>query len=175
MVDANSSCREPEWAATWLRLVFVPSMERKMKIKECMTHDVHLVAPDDTLRDAALEMIEIDAGVLPVSQGDRLVGMITDRDIAVRGVALGHDPSTKVCEIMSDEVKYCFADDNVEDVLENMGDIQLRRMPVLDDHKRLVGIVSITDLAAASEERAGATLGEIARPSGLHSQSVYPR
>ncbi len=98
--------------------------------------------------------------------------MITDRDIAVRGVALGKGPETKIADVMSEEVKYCFENDDVEAVLENLGDIQLRRLPVLSKEKRLVGIVSIGDLAESVENgAAGPALAEISRPGGAHSQS----
>jgi CBS domain-containing protein len=145
-----------------------------MKISECMTRDVQLATPEDTLAEAARCMARLDAGVLPVSENDRLVGMITDRDIAVRGVAEGKGPETRVGEVMNTEVKYCFDDQEVDDVLRNMGDLQLRRMPVLDHDKRLVGIVSLGDLAAMSHPRpAGEALSDISRPGGQHSQATH--
>ena len=144
-----------------------------MRINECMTRDVRMVDPDETLAKAALAMAEIDAGILPVAKDDRLVGMITDRDIAIRGVARGRGPDAKVGEVMSPEVKYCFIDDDAEDVLNNLAEIQVRRLPVLDRSKRLVGIVSIGDLAGNGEPvHVGEVLGEIARPSGQHSQTA---
>src|SRR3546814_10334410 len=90
-------------------------------------------------------MADIDTGFLPVADNDRLIGIVTDRDIAIRGVAAGRRPEASIREVMSDEVKYCFDDQDVDDVLENMGDIQVRRLPVVDRDKRLVGIVSLTD------------------------------
>ena len=142
-----------------------------MKVSECMTNDVRIVDPDETLQDAAQAMADIDAGILPVGEGDRLIGIITDRDIAVRGVGRGRSPNTKVRDVMSPEVKYCFIDEEAEEVLENMAEIQVRRLPVLDRDKRLVGIISITDFAGTGEAaHAGEALGDIARPSGLHSQ-----
>ena len=150
-----------------------PVLEDIMRVQECMTRDVRIVDPAETLQDAARAMVDIDAGFLPVGENDRLVGIITDRDIAVRAVALGRQPSAKIGEVMSDEVCYCYADDDVDTVLETMGNLQVRRLPVLDRDKRLVGIVSITDLACNGEAaRAGEALGDIARPSGLHSQIV---
>ena len=92
-------------------------------------------------------MAEIDAGALPVGENDRLVGMITDRDIAVRAVADGKGPDTPIREIMTTEVKYCFEDDEIDEVALNMADIQVRRLPVLNDQKRLVGIISLGDIA----------------------------
>ncbi len=141
-----------------------------MKINECMTRDVRVISPEDTIERAAQIMGQIDAGVLPVSDGDRLVGMITDRDIAVRGVAEGCGPDAKVRDIMSQEVLYCFDDEETDEVLENMGEIQVRRMPVVDHDKRLVGIVSIGDLSKRERRDSGAALSEITRPSARHSQ-----
>lgn len=144
-----------------------------MKVSECMSHDVRIAAPDNTMQSAAQAMADIDAGFLPVADDDRLIGIVTDRDIAIRGVAAGQPPETSIREVMSEEVKYCFDDQEVEDVLENMSDIQLRRLPVVDRDKRLVGIVSITDLAGNGDKaRAGEALSDIARPSAQHSQSV---
>jgi CBS domain-containing protein len=144
-----------------------------MKISECMSRDVRVAAPDNTMQSAAQIMADIDAGFLPVADNDRLIGIVTDRDIAIRGVAAGRPPEASIRDVMSSEVKYCFEDDDADDVLENMSDIQVRRLPVVDREKRLVGIVSITDLAVNGDTaRAGAALGDIARPSGLHSQTV---
>jgi CBS domain-containing protein len=141
-----------------------------MKVKELMTRDVRVISPDDTIERAAQLMGQIDAGVLPVGDNDRLVGMITDRDIAIRGVAEGCSPDAKVRDIMSQEVCYCFDDADADDVLENMAEIQVRRMPVINHDKRLVGIVSITDIAKEEEREAGEALRDITRPSALHSQ-----
>lgn len=140
-----------------------------MQISECMTRNVEVANPDDTIQHAAQIMDRIDAGVLPVGQDDRLVGMITDRDIAIRAVAKGRECDTPVREAMSSQVMYCYADDDAEDVLENMGDQQLRRMPVVDRDKRLVGIVSIGDLAKRDERDTGEALRVIAQPGGLHA------
>jgi CBS domain-containing protein len=137
-----------------------------------MTRHVRVVGPDETLADAASAMAESDVGILPVADGDRMVGMITDRDIAVRGIARNKGPDAKVREVMTTEVLYCFEDDDVEDVLDNMGEIQVRRLPVVNAEKRLVGIVSLSDLADASETQAGEALCLIARQGGLHTQSL---
>lgn len=145
-----------------------------MKVKDCMTNDVKMTTPGHTLREAAKMMAELDAGVLPVSDGDRLVGMITDRDIAVRGVAAGKGPDTKVGEVMSKEIKYCFDHEDVVDVLRNMGSIQVRRLPVLNSAKRLVGIISLGDLATnGAAVMAGNALNEISQPGGEHSQTRH--
>src|SRR5260221_4296661 len=144
-----------------------------MKISECMTRTVRLVDPGETLRVAARLMSDIDAGILPVAEDDRLIGIITDRDIAIRAVGTGRPPDARIRDVMSPEVKYCFADDDVDDILHNMAELQIRRLPVVDRDKRLVGIVSISDLAGSGEvARAGETLTEITRPSGLHSQAL---
>jgi CBS domain-containing protein len=141
-----------------------------MKISECMTPDVRLVSPDDTIERAAQIMGSADTGVLPVSDGDRLVGMITDRDIAIRGVAEGCGPSARVGEIMSREVRYCYDDAETDEVLDNMAQIQVRRMPVVNHEKRLVGIISLADLDRDRPGEAGQALRDITRPSGLHNQ-----
>ena len=141
-----------------------------MKISECMTPDVRLVSPDDTIEHAAQIMGSADTGVLPVSDGDRLVGMITDRDIAIRGVAEGCGPSARVGDIMSREVRYCYDDAETEDVLDNMAQIQVRRMPVVNHEKRLVGIISLAGLDRDRPGEAGQALRDITRPSGLHNQ-----
>src|SRR5689334_16875807 len=114
----------------------VQTREAPVKVKDCMTNDVRIATPEETLRDAAKMMAELDAGILPVADGDRLVGMVTDRDIAIRGVAAGKGPDAKVREVMSAEVKYCFDHEDIADVLRNMGNIQVRRLPVLNSAKR---------------------------------------
>jgi CBS domain-containing protein len=146
-----------------------------MLISEVMSREVKIASPNQSIQDAALIMVEIDAGVIPVGEGDRLVGMITDRDIAVRAVAAGKPPKTPIAEIMSPEVKYCFDSDNTEAVAKNMADIRLRRLPVLNREKRLVGIVSLADIAIdEGPENAGRALSGISQPGGQHSQSEYP-
>jgi CBS domain-containing protein len=143
-----------------------------MRVSEVMCPDVRIARADQTIRDAAKMMAEIDAGSLPVSDGDRLIGMITDRDIAVRAVAAGKGANTPIREIMTEQVLYCFEDEDVGHVVENMGEIQVRRLPVMNRQKRLVGIVSIGDLAIAhSPESAGVALMGIAQPGGPHTQS----
>lgn len=133
-----------------------------MKIAELMTPDVEVIRPDDTLHTAARMMADLDAGILPVGENDRLVGMITDRDITVRAVAEGRDPEkTTVRETMSDQVRYCFDDENPQEVAQKMGAWQVRRLPVLNRDKRLVGIVSLGDLVIGAEEPAKEALKEI--------------
>ena len=118
-----------------------------MKVSEVMTPDVRLTDPDQTIRDAASEMADADVGSLPVGENDRLIGMITDRDIALRAVAEGRDPQTKVREVMTQKIQYCFADDDVEDVAQTMENLGVRRLPVLNRDKRLVGIVTWNKVA----------------------------
>jgi CBS domain-containing protein len=139
-----------------------------------MTRDVRLIKPDQSIREAARAMAELDIGVLPVEENDRLVGMITDRDITVRAVAQGLGPDTPVREVMSPEVKYCFEDQSIDEVTESMGENRIRRLPVLNRDKRLVGILSLGDLAIdeTAQDEAGEALGRISRPGGLHSQSL---
>jgi CBS domain-containing protein len=146
--------------------------EEEMIVRNVMYSNVRLVAPEDSVSDAARIMAEIDAGVLPVGDGDRLVGMLTDRDIALRVVGRNRGPDTPVSEAMTQEVRYCFEDEDVQHVCRNMGDQQLHRLPVLDRDKRLVGIISLGDVAFEGEEIAGVgdALAEISRPTGQHSQ-----
>ena len=144
-----------------------------MKIREAMTSDVRTVGLDSTIREAARLMAETDVGALPVAAGDRLAGMVTDRDIAVRAIAIGKGPETTVGEVMTNEVLYCFDDDDIADVCENMADMQIRRLPVVNADKRLVGIVSLADIADASRAQvAGEVLEGITRPGGRHNQSL---
>ena len=144
-----------------------------MRVSEAMSHDVRVANPDQTIRDAARMMSEIDAGVLPVGENDRLVGMITDRDIAVRAVAQDKPPSTKVRDVMSREVLYCYDDQDLDEVAVNMGDEQVRRMPVVNRDKRLVGIISLGDLAqTANAKTAGRAVADISSPGGQHTQKA---
>ena len=142
-----------------------------MKIRDAMTRDAKLTSPDDTIRHAAQMMKECDCGVLPVADGDRLVGMITDRDIAVRCIADGKGPDTKVRDAMTQEVMYCFDDEDIHHVCQNMAEIQVRRLPVVNRDKQLVGIVSLSDLAK-KEANAAKALRGIARPSEQHNQAA---
>ena len=144
-----------------------------MRVSDAMTRDVRLANPSQTIRQAAQMMGEIDAGVLPIQENDKLVGMVTDRDICIRAVAEGKSPDTKIREVMSREVLYCFEDQDVDEVAHNMGDIKVRRLPVVNRQKRLVGIFSLGDLARCEEEAAGHTMASVAEPGGAHSQSMH--
>jgi CBS domain-containing protein len=144
-----------------------------MQVCEVMTRAVSIANPEQSIQDAAKLMIDIDAGVLPVGEDDRLVGMITDRDIATRAIAAGKGPQTKVRDVMSVEVMYCFDDEELGDVARHMGEQQVRRLPVLNRDKRLVGIVSLGDLAVSQESGAASRAIEgVSQPGGPHSQSA---
>jgi CBS domain-containing protein len=133
-----------------------------------MTRDVEVIRPDATLQEAAERMRSLDVGPLPVCDGDRLVGMVTDRDIAVRGTAAGKDPATtQVQEVMTPEIHYCFEDQRVEEAARMMQDLQVRRLVVLNRDKRLVGIVSLGDLAVQTddEELSGETVEAVSQPA----------
>lgn len=124
-----------------------------MIVKECMTKKVELANPSMSVRVAAQLMRDGDFGILPIQEKDRLVGMITDRDIVVRGVAEGKDfDELPVREIMSEKVLYCYEDQSLEEVVENLGQQQVRRLPVLSRDKRLVGILSLGDIARSNVE-----------------------
>lgn len=137
-----------------------------MKIREIMTRDVRVASPDDTLQLAAQLMEKDDFGVLPVGENDRLVGMLSDRDIVIRAVARGLAPDkAKVRDVMSSDVKYVYEDDSVEEVARNMSELQVRRLPVVNHDKRLVGIVSLGDLALTTPAPAGDALKSISQPA----------
>ncbi|MFL6730816.1 MAG: CBS domain-containing protein [Sphingomicrobium sp.] len=142
-----------------------------MKVSEVMTRDVQTVRPDQTAREAASFMLRADAGSIPVTEGDRLIGMITDRDIAVRGVAEGYGPETPVRELMTNDMVCARVDDDVEDAASKMGDAQVRRLPVIDDQEKLCGIVSLGDLSRESDvDCAAEALEGVSQPGGQHQQ-----
>jgi CBS domain-containing protein len=135
-----------------------------MKIREIMTPSVQLVSPDDTIHDAAEMMLRADCGILPVHDGDRLVGMITDRDIVTRAVAEGLDPDDCfVQEIMTPNVMYCYEDETIGDLARNLASLQVKRLPVLNRDKRLVGIVSLGDMVGGAGDEARHALAGICR------------
>jgi CBS domain-containing protein len=138
-----------------------------MKISEVMSRDVQTVLPDDTVQKAAKMMGDLDVGVLPVCDGKNLLGMITDRDIAVRATSTGKSPQEcRVRDTMSQGVDYCFDDEDVETVSRKMGERQIRRMPVINHDKHLVGIVALGDIATSSGERtSGETLRDVSESS----------
>lgn len=138
-----------------------------MKISEIMTREVETVSPGDTIQAAAKMMDELNVGVLPVCDGQRLVGVITDRDITVRATSVGKAPDAcKVAEIMTAEVDWCLEDDMVDEAAEKMQARQIRRLPVIDRDKRLVGILSLGDIATdAGRGVTAETLKDISQPS----------
>lgn len=140
-----------------------------MNVEKVMTTRVSWVTPDTPVPEIARRMKAEDIGALPVAENDRLVGMVTDRDIVLRGVAEGGDISrVPARQVMSPEVLYCFEDQPVADVLKNMGDNQVRRLPVMNREKRLVGVVSLGDLSRASGQKAAGALKEISKPTHPH-------
>jgi CBS domain-containing protein len=142
-----------------------------MKISEVMTTDLETVSAAQTAREAAAYMLRADAGSIPVCEGNRVVGMITDRDIAVRGVAEGRGPDTPVSELMSDGIICAHEDDDVQAVARRMSEEQVRRIPVIDSDERLVGIVSLGDLTReTSGEAAHQALEGVSAPGGSHQQ-----
>jgi CBS domain-containing protein len=139
-----------------------------MKVSEIMTPDVEVIPPDAALHEAAQRMKAHDIGMLPVCDGERLVGMLTDRDIAIRAVAEARDPrQTRASDVMTREVRYVFEDQDVEDAANLMEQEQIRRLPVLDRNKRLVGIVSLGDVAVrcGDDSMSGEALEAVSEPT----------
>jgi len=145
-----------------------------MRVAEVMNRHVQLASPEDSLQDVAKRMVSDDIGFMPVGEKDRLVGTITDRDIVARAVALGRDSKTKVRDVMSGDTKFCYDDEDMDHVIQNLGALQLRRLPVVNREKRLVGVVTLADAARKTDPAgAGAGLSEITSPGGQHSQSRH--
>ena len=135
-----------------------------MKIRDVMSKDVQVARPGDTIQDVAARMAAGDFGFMPVADGDQLIGTITDRDITIRAVAGGADPSAPVVEYITRDPHTALDSDDLKTVLDAMGDKQIRRLPVLDKDQRLVGVVSLGDLSTQVKERyAGEALEEISR------------
>ena len=136
-------------------------------LKELMSRDVHVISPDETIRAAALHMLNGNFGMLPVGENDRMIGAISDRDIAIRAVADGKDGTTKVRDVMSEGIVWAYEDDSVDDAAKLMSEHQIRRLPIVNAEKRLVGIVALGDFAVVSAdiEVAGETLSKISKSS----------
>jgi CBS domain-containing protein len=134
-----------------------------MKVRDVMHSGCTYCGSNDSVMAAAQLMAKEDLGFVPVAENDRLVGMLTDRDIVVRGLAQGHDlTSAKIADVMSDHVYYCYDDQDCEEIAQNMGEMQVRRMPVVDRQKQLIGVVSLADLAHKGiHQAAGATLDRV--------------
>ena len=132
-----------------------------MKVLDVMTSGVQLANPTDTLQTVAQQMAQLDVGVMPIGEGRRVQGLVTDRDIAVRGVAQGLDVNTPISQVMTGNLEYVMADDDVDQAHDKMSAAQVRRLPVLDQNQELVGIIALGDLASQDRKEAGATLEEI--------------
>ncbi len=140
-------------------------------VRDFMTTSIETVSPEQTAMDAAAFMLSADTGSIPVCDGDKVIGMITDRDIAVRGVAKGYGPETLVRELMTDDVVCARIDDDVEEVAMRMSEAQVRRLPVLDENEQLCGIVSLGDLSRETEgEAAHHALEGVSAPGAQHQQ-----
>ena len=135
------------------------------KISDVMTRQVKVVRPDDSVQNAARMMADEDVGSLPVCDGTRLLGIITDRDIAIRAVASGRAVDSPVRSVMTEEIVWCSDDENTQTVMERMGEHQIRRIPVVDKARNLVGIVALGDLAVADEKNVDETLRDISMPA----------
>jgi CBS domain-containing protein len=139
-----------------------------MKLKDVMSREVQVVRPDATIQEAARKMAELNVGTLPICDGERLVGMVTDRDITVRAIAAGRDPkTTQIREASTDQIVYCFEDQDVREAARLIEEKQIRRLPVLNRDKRLVGIVSVGDLAVRTHDQglAGEVVERVSEPS----------
>ena len=144
-----------------------------MKVSECMTREVQVAQADQPIRKAAQFMLKVDAGSIPVCEGDRVIGMVTDRDLAVRVLAEGRGAETLLREIMTEEVVCCFEDDTVENAAQKMSDSKVRRIPVLSrDGEKLVGILSLGDITKGDAKLAERALEKVTQPSSLHNQSA---
>ncbi|MCK1735861.1 CBS domain-containing protein [Bradyrhizobium sp. 138] len=144
-----------------------------MRVSDAMTPDVQLCTPQDSIKEAAEAMAALNVGLLPVAENDRLVGMISDRDIATRGIAMGLGPDSSVRDVMTADVKYCFEDQDIDEVTRNMADIQVRRLPVLNRDKRLVGIIALGDVAVCRPGDGAATaLHGISQAGGQHAGGI---
>jgi CBS domain-containing protein len=141
-----------------------------MRVSEAMTKNPRIIAANDSIKHAAKIMAEEGLGFLPVEEDDRLVGMLTDRDIVIRCVAQGKDGDARVRDAMTQDVKYCFEDDDLDEVMENIAEVQVRRMPVLSASKRLTGILSLADAARCfSADAVGVALSGVVTPGGEHA------
>ena len=143
-----------------------------MQLSQILTRNPEVISPDTSVKEAAQRMRSMDVGSLPVCDGRRLLGMVTDRDITIRITAEGRDPSsTPVQEAMTPDIQYVFADQDVRDAAKIMREQQIRRLPVLDREKRLVGIVSLGDIATTGQDQlSGDALESISQPTHAQPQ-----
>lgn len=146
-----------------------------MRVSQVMTRDVRVASPGQSIREVARMMGDVNTGFLPVGENDRLIGTITDRDIALRAVAAGKGPDTPVREVMTQDVKYCYEDDSLDQVARNMADIKVRRLPVMDRSKRLVGVIALGDMVQgknqAGKNAASMAVAGASQPGGPHDQT----
>jgi len=137
-----------------------------MKVKDVMSRNCSYIAPQTSLAEAAKLMAEQDIGFIPVAENDKMIGMVTDRDIVTRGLAKGADAGAPVKNVMTAKTYYCFDDQDAEEVCANMADIKVRRLPVVNRQKRLVGVVSLGDLAqGVNRIKVGQTVQSITEPN----------
>jgi len=135
-------------------------------IKEVMTRGVEVIGPEESLQRAAQLMDELNVGALPVCEGPELVGMITDRDITIRATSIGMDPTQHIVrEVMTEQTRWCTEDQTAAEVMKQMGDLQVRRLPVLDANREVVGIVSLGDLAIRQSAQTDEVLRDVSWPS----------
>lgn len=146
-----------------------------MEVRQLMSKKVRITAPTENLQTAARLMAEADVGALPVGENDRLIGMVTDRDIVVRGLGTGRDPSkTSIRDVMSDGIDYCFEYEDVDQVATKMAQLQVRRLPVLNRERRLVGIVSLGDISRKAENQiSGSALRRVSEPTGSARETTH--
>ena len=137
-----------------------------MQVREIMSTEVEVIAPETSIQEAARKMRDADVGVLPVGENDGLIGMLTDRDIVVRAVAEGRaDGDATVRDIVTDQIFFCFEEDDVDDAASLMAERQVRRLPVLNAEKRLVGVLALADISRKDVDAGGAALGDISQPA----------
>jgi CBS domain-containing protein len=136
-----------------------------MKISDIMSSDVEVARPDDSIQTVAQRMADLDVGSLPVCDGQRILGMVTDRDITIRATARGLASDTSVTQVMTADVEYAFEDDDLQEVADKMAKAQIRRLPIVDRDKNLVGILAIADIAREDKDkRVGETVEKISQP-----------
>ena len=143
-----------------------------MQIKDVMSPQCEWIAPDATLEQAAQIMKKKDIGFLPVGENDKLIGAITDRDIVIRAISAGANPSSQVRDVMSPQVKYCFDDQAVDEICQNLSDIKMRRLPVVNRDKRLVGVVTLGNLSQAQAQQSGEALQHITKEQNRASEAA---
>ncbi len=143
-----------------------------MQIKDVMTPQCDWIAPDASLEQAAKIMKDQDIGFIPVGENDKLIGAVTDRDIVTRAVSAGANPSSQVRDIMTPQIKYCFEDQTVDEICQNMSEIKVRRLPVVNRDKRLVGVVSLGDLSQGKAQPSGEALQNITEENKRSSQAA---